>query len=112
MAKYRTGLMAAIVTLAAGVMILPARAGDAKAGKTVYSHKCQMCHGPDGNGNPGMAAALKVKFLPLGSPEVQKLSDAELKKIITEGKGKMPAVKGLSDAEISNVIAFVRTLKK
>jgi mono/diheme cytochrome c family protein len=113
MAKHGTRLVAAaIVTLAAGIMIQPARAGDAKAGKMVYEHKCQMCHAPDGNGNPGMGAALHVKFIPLGSEEVQKMSDADLKKVITEGKGKMPAVKGLSDADISNVIAFVRTLKK
>jgi mono/diheme cytochrome c family protein len=78
----------------------------------VYMHRCKMCHADTGNGNPGMAAALHVKFLPLGSAEVQKMSDADFKKVITQGKGKMRPIKGLTDAEIDNVIAFIRTLKK
>jgi mono/diheme cytochrome c family protein len=114
MAKYRTGWMtAAVVALAAGVLIQPAwGAGNAKAGKMVYAQKCQMCHAPDGNGNPGMAAALHVKFIPLGSPEIQKMTDAQIKEVITKGKGKMPAVQGITDADISNVIAYIRTFKK
>ena len=39
-----------------------------------------------------------VKIPALGSKEVQSLDDAALKKIISEGKGKMQPVK-LSDAE-------------
>ena len=47
----------------------------------------------------------------LGSKEVQALDDAALKKIISEGKGKMQPVK-LSGAESDDIIAFVRSLKK
>jgi cytochrome c len=113
MRKRLTWLVAAaVVTLAGGFAVPSARAADANAGKTVYMHRCKMCHAEDGNGNPGMAAALHVKFLPLGSEEVQKMSDADFKKIITEGKDKMKPIKGLSDTEINNVIAFIRTLKK
>jgi len=43
---------------------------------------------------------------------VQKKTDAELKKIIEEGSGKMKPVKGLSEIDIANVIAYVRTLAK
>jgi len=55
---------------------------------------------------------LNVTFKPLGSEEIQKKTDAEFKKIITEGKDKMKPVKDLSDADMDNIIAFVRTLKQ
>jgi hypothetical protein len=47
----------------------------------------------------------------MSSKEVQSLDDAALKKIMTEGKGKMKPV-SLSDQEAANIIAFVRSLKK
>ncbi len=55
-----------------------------------------------------MGKNLKVKDL--RSPEVQKLTDAEITKILTDGKGKMPASK-LSADDMKAVIAFLRTLK-
>src|SRR4029077_20360775 len=73
---------------------------------------CKTCHAEDGHGNDGMAKLLKTTIPPLDGNEVQKMSDADLKKIIVEGKGKMKPVQGLSDAEIDNVIAYVRTLTK
>ena len=49
----------------------------------------------------------------LGSAEVQKMSDADLTSTITNGKDKMPAYKGkLTDAQISDLVKYVRTLKK
>ena len=49
---------------------------------------------------------------PLSSPEVQKMSDADLTALVTNGKGKMPAYKGkLSDDEISAVVKYVKTLQ-
>ena len=48
----------------------------------------------------------------LGSIEVQSQSDAELKAVITDGKGKMKPVKTVTGADVDNVVAFMRTLKK
>ena len=50
----------------------------------------------------------------LGSAEVQKASDADLTATITNGKPpKMPAYKGkLTDAQIKELVSFMRTLKK
>ena len=80
-------------------------------GAALYKGKCAMCHGPDGKGQTGMGKSLKLRDL--GSADVQKQTDAELVKITTDGKGKMPAYKGkMTDAEISAVVAFIRTLKK
>jgi len=80
-------------------------------GKEVYDAKCKACHGAQGQGNPGLAKMMKVEIPALGSKEVQAKSDAELKKVITEGKGKMKPVAGLSAKQVDDVVAFIRTLK-
>jgi mono/diheme cytochrome c family protein len=80
-------------------------------GAATYKAKCAMCHGPDGAGQTTMGKNLKLRDL--RSAEVQKQTDAELVKWITDGKGKMPAYKGkLTPAEIDALVAFIRTLKK
>jgi cytochrome c6 len=70
-----------------------------------------MCHGADGSGATPMGKSMGLKDL--GSPAIQSLSDADLTAAITNGKGKMPAYKGkLTDAQISDVVSYLRTLKK
>jgi len=92
------------------VSIAPAFAGPSE-GKEVFAKSCKACHGAEGQGNPGMAKMLKVEMRPLGSKEVQAQSDADLKKIVTQGKGKMKAVSSLSAKQVDDVVAFIRTLK-
>ena len=103
------------VTLVAAIVVYPTiawSAADAAAGKAPYTKKCKMCHGTEGQGNPGMAKMLKVEIKHLGSKDVQEKSDDQLKKDITEGVGKMKPVKGLSAADVTNIVAFIRTLKQ
>jgi mono/diheme cytochrome c family protein len=100
------------VLLAASASFSARPAGDATAGKDVFLKKCKTCHGEDGQGNQGMAKLLNTTITPMDSDEVQGKPDAEIKKIITDGKGKMKPVKGLTDADIDNVIAYVRAFKK
>jgi mono/diheme cytochrome c family protein len=78
-------------------------------GAATYKTKCAACHGPDGSGQTAVGKNLKVKDL--SSPEVQKLTDPELTKVLTDGKGKMPPSKLAAD-DIKAVIGFVRSLKK
>ena len=80
-------------------------------GAATYTSKCQMCHGADGTGNTPAGKAMKApSFL---SPATVKESNADLIAITKNGKGKMPAYAGkLTDAEIKDVIAHVRTLQK
>ena len=86
-------------------LVLPSIA-TAQSAADLYKTKCAMCHGADGSGK----AAMGTK--PLGSADVQKMSDADLTGAITNGKGKMPAYKGkLTDAQISDMVKYVRTLK-
>lgn len=88
-----------------------AAAADVDAGKTLYAKKCAACHGEQGEGKPALARMLKVELRPLGSNQVQAKSDEELRRDISEGGGKMKAVTGLSDADLANLVAFLRTLK-
>lgn len=87
-------------------------AGDLAAGKVVYEKKCKICHGDNGEGNPDVAKKLKAEQKPLWADDVQKKTDAEFKKMFTDGIGKMKPPKNVSDADMDNVITFVRTIKK
>ena len=98
--------------IAIGVAAAVSLAADAKAGQTVYDKSCKSCHGADGAGNPAIAKMMKVDMRPLGSAEVQAQSDDDIKKIITEGKGKMKPASSVTGKSIDDVIAYVRTLKK
>jgi mono/diheme cytochrome c family protein len=89
-----------------------AAAGDAAAGKETFRKNCSTCHGLEGAGNGPMAKALKLNVADLSSKEAQSLSDAQIAKVIREGKGNMKPVKGLTDTDIENLIAFIRTLAK
>jgi len=93
-------------------LFAPVWAADAGEGAKVFAAKCKNCHGPTGEGNPAIAKALKVDLKPLGSADVQKKSDADIKKNISEGTWKMKAISGLSAADLDNLAAHIRTLKK
>jgi mono/diheme cytochrome c family protein len=92
--------------------------GNAGTGRQVHVSNCQRCHGPNGKGDGPAGKLLKTK--PADWTNKQKmsgLSDDYLFKIISGGGGSvgkstlMPAFKGkLSDAQIRDVIAFIRSL--
>lgn len=92
--------------------------GDAAAGKAVFEANCGSCHGMDGNAMiPGVPSFAKGEAA--GGKKLADRSDADLTKSIKEGIATpstpgappMPAL-GLSDGDIANVIAYIRTLKK
>jgi cytochrome c6 len=90
-------VLAALLLAAAGV----ARA-DA-TGAEVFQKKCAMCHGKDGKGSP---TGIKMGAKDLNGTS---LAEADLAKVIAEGKGKMVGFKGkLTDAEIAAVAKFVK----
>jgi mono/diheme cytochrome c family protein len=104
-----TALMTLVLTVSAGIAVA---AGDPAAGKAVFDKTCKTCHGATGVANPNIAKMMKVDIKDLGSPEIQKMSDADFKTTITEGKGKMKPVKSVAGSDIDNVVAYVRSLKK
>jgi mono/diheme cytochrome c family protein len=97
-----------LVTLSAAAAL----AADAKAGQAVFDKFCKSCHGADGTPNASVAKMMKVDMRDLKSAEVQAASNDDLKKIITDGKGKMRPIKTVSGPAMDDVIAYVRSLKK
>jgi mono/diheme cytochrome c family protein len=85
---------------------------DAKTGQAVYDKSCKSCHGSDGAANPAIAKMMKVDMKDLKAPEVQSRSDADLKKVITDGQGKMKPVTSVPAKSADDVVAYIRTLKK
>ena len=107
--KIRTGLM--LVAILAASTMASARARAQGAGADTYKAKCAMCHGADGLGATPAGKAMKATSFK--SPESIKASDADLIAITKTGKGKMPAYTGkLTDPQIKDAVAYVRTLQK
>jgi mono/diheme cytochrome c family protein len=70
-----------------------------------------MCHAADGSGNTPAGKAMKA--VPFNSPDILKEPDATLAATIKDGKGKMPAFAAkLTDAQITDVVAYIHTLQK
>ena len=83
----------------------------AAQGADTYKSKCQMCHAADGSGST--PAGKSTKAVSFSAPEIVSKSDADLVAITKNGKGKMPAYAGkLTDAQITDVVAHIRTLQK
>ena len=101
-------ILTTLITTAAAV----AFAADAKAGQASYDKSCKSCHGTDGTANPAIAKMMNVEIKDLKSPEVQSMSNDDLKKVITAGKGKMKPVSAVSGGAVDDVVAYVHTLKK
>lgn len=89
-----------------------AMGADTAAGKAAYDKACKSCHGADGAANPAVAKMMKVDMRDLKSAEVQSMSAADLRAVIEKGKGKMKPVKTVSGADVDNVVAYVKSLKK
>jgi len=124
----KTGHVGIGIAIAAALLGLPslAAAGDAAAGKAPFTANCASCHGETGKGDGPVGAALDprprdfsagaFKFDTDGDGKPG--TDADLTKVIRNGGaafGGSPLMAPwptLSDAEVSNVIAYIRSLKK
>lgn len=97
----------------------PIPAGDATRGKTVFEGTCAACHGQDAKGVPGLGKDLTTSEFAIGK------SDAELVAFIKTGRPtsdplsttgvEMPPKGGntaLTDQDLADVVAYVRTLEK
>ncbi|HSF33352.1 MAG TPA: c-type cytochrome [Candidatus Tectomicrobia bacterium] len=81
-------------------------------GQGLYDSLCVYCHGLYGRGDGIMAQQLPAPPRDLTSPDYQsQVSEADLRRIIANGKGAMPGVGDLMDAEQQqDVVAYVRVL--
>lgn len=95
--------------------IMSAQAQDIVKGKKVYATRCLVCHQADGGGVPNMNAPLD------GASNVVGNNIARLVRIIKKGYNEKVALDGfyysnamtanpdLSDADIANVLSYIRT---
>ena len=85
-----------------------ARAEDAK---DLYLSKCATCHGADGAGKTAMGKKLKVQD---AHAAVAKMSDEQMIKVVTEGKGQDMNGYGkqFSAEQIKGLVNYYRSLAK
>ena len=108
MKKALTGIAVAAILCLAGSIV---RAQDVANGEKVYKAKCASCHGPDGKGETAAGKATKVRDI--CSADAKKETDAAWTEIIVKGKNKMPSYdKKITDAEVKDVVAYMRSLCK
>jgi len=101
--------------------------GDAAAGKKSYDMFCFTCHGTTGKGDGPAGAAINPKprdfsvgdFAYDANGDGTKGDDADLVLILKNGAAKYggspvmsPWSPPLTDAQVTDVIAYIRTLKK
>jgi mono/diheme cytochrome c family protein len=105
----KSNLRIAVLALVSASLAVPAMAQ--QAGEATYKAKCAMCHGADGTGNTPIGKNMKLRSFK--SPEDIKATDADLFKQTKDGVGKMQGYAGkLTDAQIQDVVTYIRTLQK
>lgn len=107
----RTKILLAILALAATTVALSA--ADANE---IWDKSCKKCHGADGKGQTAMGKKLELKDLTDAKFQAS-FTDADATKAIKEGvkdgdKIRMKPAEGLTDSEIKDLVAKVRSFKK
>jgi len=106
MARTFGASLVLVAVLLAPIAARAQSAADIQGGKTLFSGMCVTCHGFDGTGGMGP---------PLNRPKLLLAPDeAALRNIISEGipdRG-MPRVRRVTDNEMRQLVAYVRSLGK
>ena len=92
-----------------------AETGDPAQGKAIYERLCSACHGAQGKGDGPAGEMMKPPAADLTGSKLKDKPDAELFQTIQHGRPStaMSAFKGmLSDQQINNVVAYIRSLGK
>ena len=100
-----------IVVLFLGLSLLAA-CGRNERMDTLYAQRCLSCHGAVGKGNGPVSASLPVR-VPDFRETVQRKSVTQIRRLIANGKGMMPAFEpALTGAEIQDMVIMVRLLSR
>ncbi len=73
-------------------------------GRDLFGKKCLACHGADGAGHKPMGEKLKV-------PDLRKttLTEAEIERVIADGRGRMlPSRDKMTPEQIAAIAAYVK----
>jgi mono/diheme cytochrome c family protein len=105
------GLKAAAVVLLGALVVAGPAFAQGSGADTYKASKCAMCHGADGLAATSMAKSMKV--VSFKDPTMIKATDAQFIAATANGKGTMKGYAGkLTDAQIKDVVSFIRTLQK
>jgi mono/diheme cytochrome c family protein len=104
-------MLALALVVALGGCRRPAESPEQR-GEGIFIRNCATCHGP--RGRPLPTTKLPVTPRDLSNPAFyQQRSDAELKQVIKDGKGAMPAFGvALEDEDLDHVVAYLHTLAR
>jgi cytochrome c553 len=106
----KTIMLAVVLGFAAA---LSASAAD---GKATWTKSCAKCHGADGKGQTTIGKKLGTKDYSDAKVQAALTDDAIAKAIkegvTKDGKTMMKPTEGLSDADVTAVTAYMRTLKQ
>jgi cytochrome c6 len=109
--------MKKIILLATIIGFSAALNSSAADGKEVWDKNCAKCHGAAGKGESKMGQKLGVKDYSSAAVQDALTDDAAIKAVKEgfkdkDGKVVMKPSDTLSDAEVKDVVAYLRTLKK
>lgn len=106
----RAGRLIPVMVVAA-LLVAPS-AGAQETPKALWLKvKCALCHGEDGASNTPQGK--KTNAPDLRTPEIQRLSDGDLAKLVEEGHAKMPSFKiQLSKEQIKSLVYYIREVGK
>jgi mono/diheme cytochrome c family protein len=105
----RIGLKMFTIAIALAAVLSVSSSAHAQDASALFKSKCAGCHSADGTGS---AMGKKMGAHDFTTADVQKMSDAELSEIITNGKNKMPKYASLKPEEVKGLVSYIRTLKK
>lgn len=98
--------------MSALVFILAACSPTSERMESLYAQRCLGCHGASGRGDGSIAVSLPVP-VPDFRDTVKNKSVIQIRKVITQGKGVMPAyAPALREAEIQDMVRMVRVLSQ
>lgn len=108
MNRFRT-LVICVALTAGSRVLLAADKGDAAKGKEIFN-QCSVCHNPDSTENK-IGPGLKGLFKKAKMKDGKAVTEANVRAKIENGGNGMPAYKDmLSDADKTNLVAYLKTL--
>ena len=120
--QIQFGLLLLLIVAGVGTLVLshasltPAMVNSATIvpgdAKTTFEAKCATCHGKDGRGKTFKGKLTHARDMTDGQWQ-NEVTDERLFNSISNGRNKMPSFKKkLSEAQIDELVAYVRRFKK
>ena len=93
--------------------------GDAAAGEPLFQSTCSACHGTDAKGMPNLGKDMTISEFIAGSSDAELLAFVKVGRSVSDPDNTtnvdMPPKGGnpvLSDQDLADIIAFIRTLEE